>query len=205
MTKRIFDLSVSSLLLIALSPIFAVLAALVAIRLGRPVLFKQQRPGLNGEPFMLYKFRTMRDLRGPDGKLLPDADRITPLGRRLRSSSLDELPEFWNVLKGEMSLVGPRPLRMEYLSRYTPDQARRHLVKPGITGLAQIGGRNALSWEEKFALDIEYVDTHTLATDMAILLRTFRALFSRRGISHGDHATMPEFWGTEDPSSDGRG
>jgi lipopolysaccharide/colanic/teichoic acid biosynthesis glycosyltransferase len=177
----------------------AMAAAAVAIRatMGAPVLFRQQRPGLHGKPFGLYKFRTMTDARGPDGELLPDAERLTPVGRFIRSTSLDELPQLLNVLKGEMSLVGPRPLLMRYLPRYSPRQARRHEVKPGITGLAQVRGRNTLSWNEKFEFDVQYVDEWSLALDARILLETVGRVLKREGISSGAHATMPEFMGTE--------
>ena len=187
--------------LVALSPVLVGLGAAVAWKLGRPVLFRQVRPGLDGEPFEMVKFRTMTDVRGPNGALLPDADRLTPFGRFLRSSSLDELPELWNVLKGDMSLVGPRPLLMRYLDRYTPEQARRHEVRPGITGLAQVSGRNALSWDEKFALDVWYVDHRSLALDLKILAQTVLKVMRRDGVSATDHATMPEFTGSLDASS----
>ena len=163
--------------------------------MGSPVLFKQQRPGLHGKPFMMSKFRTMTDARDGDGNLLPDADRLTRLGRFLRSTSLDELPELFNVLKGDMSLVGPRPLLMRYLDRYTPEQARRHEVRPGITGWAQINGRNALSWEDKFTLDVWYVDHCSLLLDMRIILQTIWKVLRREGISQEGEATMSEFMG----------
>ena len=159
------------------------------------MLFRQTRPGLHGQPFEMVKFRTMTDARDADGHLLPDAERLTSFGRFLRGASLDELPELWNVLRGEMSLVGPRPLLMRYLGRYTPEQARRHAVRPGITGLAQVSGRNALSWDEKFALDLEYVDRVSFGLDVRILLRTLAKVVRREGISAGQHATMPEFMG----------
>ena len=199
--KRLLDTSVAALGLAVLSPVLGAVALAVAGRLGRPVLFRQVRPGLGGEPFEMVKFRTMTDACGPDGELLPDADRLTPLGRFLRSSSLDELPELWNVLKGDMSLVGPRPLLMRYLDRYTPEQARRHEVRPGITGLAQVSGRNALSWDEKFALDVWYVDHRSLALDLKILGQTVLKVMRRDGVSATDHATMPEFTGSLDASS----
>jgi len=172
-------------------------AAAVAIRreLGPPVLFRQQRPGQGGRPLSLLKFRTMRNGVDASGRVLPDASRLTPLGRRLRAWSIDELPELWNVLRGEMSLIGPRPLLMEYLDRYTPAQARRHEVRPGMTGWAQVSGRNALSWEEKFELDVWYVDHVSLGLDLRILWRTVRAVIGRDGISAAGHETMPEFRG----------
>jgi len=163
--------------------------------MGRPVLFWQMRPGKDNVPFRMVKFRSMRDVTGPSGDLVPDAERLTPLGRRLRSTSLDELPELWNVLKGEMSLVGPRPLLMEYLYLYTPEQARRHEVRPGITGWAQVNGRNALSWEEKFTLDVWYVDNRTAWLDLKIILTTLVKIVQREGISAADEATMPKFTG----------
>ena len=199
--KRLLDTSVTALGLVVLSPVLGAVALAVASRLGRPVLFRQIRPGLHGRPFEMVKFRTMTDVRGPDGELLPDADRLTPFGRFLRSSSLDELPELWNVLKGDMSLVGPRPLLMRYLDRYTSEQARRHEVRPGITGLAQVSGRNALSWEDKFALDVWYVDNRSLALDMKILAQTLLRVVRRDGVSAADHATMPEFTGSLDADS----
>ena len=169
--------------------------AVLEERIGAPVFFRQQRPGLHGQPFQMVKFRTMTDARGPDGALLPDAERLTPFGRFLRSASLDELPELWNVLRGDMSLVGPRPLLMEYLPLYTPEQARRHAVRPGITGWAQVNGRNALSWEEKFALDVWYVDHQSLALDIRILWLTARKVLAREGISAAGEATMGKFTG----------
>ncbi|WP_461393249.1 sugar transferase [Deferrisoma sp.] len=182
--------------LILAGPVCAVLSALVRAKLGTPVFFRQVRPGMHGRPFVMYKFRTMTDARGPDGELLPDAERLTPFGRWLRSTSLDELPELFNVLKGEMSLVGPRPLLMEYLPLYTPEQARRHEVKPGITGWAQVNGRNALTWEEKFRLDVWYVDNQSLWLDLKILLLTLKKVLLREGISAAGEATMPRFTGT---------
>ncbi|MFN7015818.1 MAG: sugar transferase [Fimbriimonadales bacterium] len=193
--KRGMDVAVSGLLLIALAPLLIGLALLVWRQLGRPILFRQARPGLHGKPFVMYKFRTMTEARDAHGNPLPDSERLTPFGRWLRATSLDELPELLNVLKGEMSLVGPRPLLMEYLERYTPEQARRHEVKPGITGWAQIHGRNALSWEEKFQLDVWYVDNWSLWLDVKILWRTVWIVLKREGISAEGHATMPEFRG----------
>ena len=197
MTKRIFDLLLLLLGAVFWIPVLMLIAVLVACKLGRPVFFRQKRPGLNGKPFMLRKFRTMTDARGADGQLLPDAERLTPFGRWLRSSSLDELPELLNVLKGEMSLVGPRPLLMQYLERYSPRQARRHEVPPGITGWAQINGRNAISWEEKFEMDVWYVENRSLWLDLKILFLTFYKVFRREGISAPGSATAPEFMGTE--------
>jgi sugar transferase EpsL len=196
LVKRLFDLAVAGTALVATAPLLAGVAALVRLRMGGPVLFRQVRPGLHGRPFTIWKFRTMRDARDEHGRPLPDEARITRLGQFLRETSLDELPELLNVLGGSMSLVGPRPLLVEYLERYTPAQARRHLVKPGITGWAQIHGRNALSWEEKFALDTWYVDHQSLGLDLHILLRTVLAVLRREGIAHEGSATMPPFMGT---------
>lgn len=196
--KRLLDLLGASFGLIAFGPLMLYLAFRVWREMGSPVLFRQVRPGLHGKPFVMYKFRTMTDERDAEGKLLPDEKRLTPLGRFLREHSLDELPEFINVLKGEMSLVGPRPLLMEYLERYTPEQARRHEVKPGITGWAQVNGRNALSWEEKFKLDVWYVDNWSLLLDIKILLMTLVKVLRREGISAEGHATMPEFKGNKE-------
>ena len=195
--KRTFDLLVSLILLILLSPVMLVIAVLVRIKLGRPVLFSQERPGLHGRLFRLYKFRTMRDARGADDRLLPDEERLTKFGRFLRASSLDELPELFIVLKGEMSLVGPRPLLIAYLERYTPEQARRHEVLPGITGWAQVNGRNALSWESKFKLDVWYVDNRSFWLDLKILFLTLWKALKREGISAPGSATAPEFMGSE--------
>jgi lipopolysaccharide/colanic/teichoic acid biosynthesis glycosyltransferase len=194
-TKRLLDLVLTLPGLIVISPLLAVIAMLIRVRLGRPVFFRQVRPGLRSEPFLVYKFRTMSDLRTADGRLLPDQVRLTGLGRFLRSFSLDELPELFNVLKGEMSLVGPRPLLMEYLSRYSPEQARRHDVLPGITGWAQINGRNALTWEQKFAHDVWYVDHRSMALDVRILAQTLVKTVLREGISQPGHATAEEFKG----------
>jgi lipopolysaccharide/colanic/teichoic acid biosynthesis glycosyltransferase len=175
-------------------------AAAVRLRLGSPVLFRQRRPGLHGRPFEMLKFRTMLDATDGAGNPLPDADRLTPLGRFLRATSLDELPELWNVLRGEMSLVGPRPLLMEYLPLYTPEQARRHEVRPGITGWAQVNGRNAISWEEKFRMDVWYVDRRTFALDLKILLLTAKKVVVREGISQQGQATMERFLGSANRS-----
>ncbi len=193
--KRVFDLLASAVGLLILAVPLAVLAWQVRRKLGSPVLFTQVRPGLHGKPFRMVKFRTMTDERDASGALLPDAQRLTPFGRFLRSSSLDELPELWNVLKCEMSLVGPRPLLMEYLPLYTPDQARRHEVRPGITGWAQVNGRNAISWADKFALDVWYVDHRSLWLDVRILWMTVRKVLVRDGISAAGEATMPRFEG----------
>jgi sugar transferase EpsL len=193
--KRLLDLSLTVPALIVLSPLLGVLAVLVRVKHGTPILFCQKRPGRHGQPFMLYKFRTMSDARDPQGRLLLDADRLTPLGRFLRGTSLDELPEFFNVLKGEMSLVGPRPLLMHYLDRYTPEQMRRHDVRPGITGWAQINGRNAITWPEKFALDVWYVDHLSFGLDVKIILLTVWKTLRREGISQPGQATMEEFMG----------
>ncbi|MBD9400647.1 sugar transferase [Comamonas sp. CMM02] len=194
--KRLFDFAAALLGLMALALPLCVLAWLVRRKLGSPVLFRQVRPGLHGQPFEMVKFRTMTDARGPDGALLPDAERITLFGRFLRASSLDELPELWNVLKGDMSLVGPRPLLMEYLPLYTPEQARRHTVRPGVTGWAQVNGRNAISWEEKFALDTWYVDHQSLVLDIKILWLTVKKVLVREGISAVGEATMGKFTGS---------
>lgn len=194
--KRAIDLVVSAAGLLSASPALLGAAALVRATLGAPVFFRQQRPGRHGQPFFIYKFRTMTDERDAQGHLLPDAQRLTRLGKFLRASSLDELPQLWNVLKGEMSLVGPRPLLMQYLERYSARQAKRHDVPPGITGLAQVRGRNSLSWEEKFELDVEYVENWSLVLDLQILAETALRVVDRRGISQGGHATMPEFMGS---------
>ncbi|MBI2747502.1 MAG: sugar transferase [Burkholderiales bacterium] len=193
--KRLFDLIVAISALAVLALPLLVLYAMVRRQLGSPVLFRQVRPGLRGRPFMMVKFRTMTDERGPDGELLPDARRLTAFGRFMRASSLDELPELWNVLRGEMSLVGPRPLLMEYLPLYSPEQARRHEVRPGITGWAQVNGRNAVSWEERFKLDVWYVDHRSLWLDLRILWLTVRKVLVREGISAQGEATMPRFTG----------
>jgi len=193
--KRIFDLLFALSALIVLSPIFAIAALMVRMRLGSPVFFRQIRPGLHGKPFVMLKFRTMADTRDDQGNLLPDAERLTRLGIFLRRTSIDELPELINVLKGDMSLVGPRPLLMQYLERYNSEQARRHEAKPGITGWAQINGRNALAWEERFQLDVWYVDHWNLLLDVKILFITLWKILKREGISFPGHATMEEFKG----------
>lgn len=195
MLKRLLDILGSGFGLLLLSPVILILAWMIRHRLGSPVLFHQVRPGLQGSPFRMIKFRTMRDAVGPDGQPLPDAERMTPFGRLLRSTSLDELPELWNVLKGDMSLVGPRPLLMEYLPLYSPEQARRHEVRPGVTGWAQINGRNALSWEDKFRLDVWYVDHQSLWLDLKILYLTVKKVLVRDGISAAGEATMSKFTG----------
>jgi sugar transferase EpsL len=196
MGKRIFDFLISLLALLLLSPLLGLLALLVRFELGSAVLFRQQRPGLRGKPFTLIKFRTMTDKRNAQGNMLPDAERLTKFGKFLRASSLDELPELWNVLKGEMSLVGPRPLLMQYLPLYTPEQARRHEVRPGITGWAQVNGRNALTWEEKFALDVWYVDNHTFWLDLKIVFLTPWKIVKRESINQPGQVTMKPFTGS---------
>jgi sugar transferase EpsL len=195
--KRLLDIVLSGVALIVLAPVLIALAALVRLKLGRPVLFRQTRPGLDGVPFEMIKFRTMTDQRDASGRLRPDDERLTPFGRFLRATSADELPELWNVLKGEMSMVGPRPLLMQYLERYTPRQRRRHEVRPGITGWAQVNGRNALSWDEKFELDVWYVDNRSFLLDLKILAMTLRQVVRKQGISSAGHATMPEFMGSD--------
>lgn len=194
-TKRLIDIACSLAGLIIISPIFGITALLVAQKLGRPIFFKQSRPGLNGQIFTMYKFRTMIDKSDSSGRLLPDEKRLTSFGSFLRSTSLDELPELINVLKGDMSLVGPRPLLVRYLERYSPFQARRHEVRPGITGWAQVNGRNAISWEEKFSLDVWYVDNISFLLDMKIILMTLVKIVKREGISQKGQATMKEFTG----------
>lgn len=195
--KRAFDIVAAGLAIIVFAPFIVMIALLVRWRLGSPILFRQMRPGKDARPFEMLKFRSMTDTRDTEGRLLPDADRLTRFGRFLRSSSLDELPELWNVLKGDMSLVGPRPLLMEYLPLYSPHQARRHDVRPGLTGWAQINGRNALSWEQKFALDTWYVDNRSFWLDIKIIGRTIVGVLKRSGISAQGEATMPRFTGTE--------
>lgn len=194
--KRALDLALTIPALIILSPLLVLLALLVRIRLGSPILFRQQRPGLHGKPFTMYKFRTMTNARDADGKLLPTAVRITPFGRFLRKSSMDELPELFNVLRGDMSIIGPRPLRMEYLHRYTEEQMRRHCVMPGITGWAQIHGRNALTWEQKFNLDVWYVDHQSFWVDIVIICLTILQVVSQEGISPPGMETPEEFRGS---------
>jgi sugar transferase EpsL len=195
--KRLFDWLIALLALVILSPVLLVVALVVRRKLGVPVLFRQPRPGLHGQPFTVYKFRTMTDVRDAAGRLLPDAERLTKFGRFLRSTSFDELPELLNVLKGEMSLVGPRPLLMQYLERYTPEQARRHEVRSGITGWAQINGRNAITWEQKFELDVWYVDHVSFVLDIRIMALTVWKIFKREGVNQPGQATMQEFKGTK--------
>ncbi len=195
--KRLFDIVLSSAAIVVTSPVLAVLSVMVAKKLGRPVIFKQERPGYKGKVFKLYKFRTMTDERDEKGELLPDEKRLTSFGKKLRSTSLDELPEFFNILKGDMSFVGPRPLLVQYLPLYNKEQARRHDVLPGLTGWAQVNGRNAISWEEKFKLDVEYVDGISFLFDIRILLMTVKSVLKREGISQAGEATMEFFKGTK--------
>jgi len=195
MLKRAFDIGFSACWLVGFAPLLFVVAILIRLKLGSPVLFVQERPGLRGRPFRMVKFRTMTDERGPDGELLSDAVRLTAFGKLLRATTLDEFPEMWNVLVGDMSVVGPRPLLMRYLGRYDAFQARRMEVKPGVTGWAQVNGRNALSWDEKFALDVWYVDNRTFGLDMRIVVKTFFKVFARSGINATNAATMEEFRG----------
>jgi lipopolysaccharide/colanic/teichoic acid biosynthesis glycosyltransferase len=196
--KRAFDVVAAGAGLLLLSPLLLVVGGVVRVTLGTPVLFRQVRPGLRGRPFTLYKFRTMRDATGPDGAPRPDAERLGRVGRFLRSTSLDELPELLNVLRGDMSLVGPRPLLMEYLPRYSAEQARRHDVRPGLTGWAQVNGRNAVPWEEKFRMDVWYVDHRSFGLDLRILARTVGKVFRREGISQAGEATAAPFTGNTD-------
>lgn len=198
LVKRGFDLLVTILLLLLLSPVFLIIACLVVVKHGRPVFFRQQRPGYRARPFKILKFRTMTNARDAAGQLLPDADRLTPLGRFLRSSSLDELPELINVIRGEMSWVGPRPLLMQYLERYSAEQARRHDVLPGISGWAQVNGRNVLTWEDKFRLDVWYVDHWSFCLDIKILILTVWKVLRREGINQPGQATAEEFMGSTD-------
>ncbi len=198
MIKRLFDIIVSLCLLIGLSPIIMLSALLVKSRLGSPIFFKQTRPGKNGKPFAMIKFRTMLDALDREGNPLPDGERLTPFGKKLRASSIDELPELWNVLKGEMSLVGPRPLLMEYLPLYNAEQKRRHKVKPGLTGWAQVNGRNAISWEDKFKLDLWYVDNQSFWLDIKILFLTVKKVLIKDGISGEGEVTMSKFTGNHD-------
>lgn len=195
--KRIFDILGSFLALVIFSPLLILLYFKIKKQMGTPVLFRQERPGLNGKPFNMVKFRSMKDALDKDGNEISDKDRITPLGAKLRSSSMDELPEFWNVLKGEMSIVGPRPLLMEYLPLYSNEQARRHDVRPGVTGWAQINGRNSVSWEEKFKLDVWYLENRTLWLDIKILWMTLKKVVKKDGISADGEATMSKFTGNE--------
>jgi lipopolysaccharide/colanic/teichoic acid biosynthesis glycosyltransferase len=195
--KRLFDFLAASLAVLVLALPLLPLAWLIRRKLGSPVFFTQVRPGLHGKPFKMVKFRTMTDERSPEGQLLPDVERLTPFGCWLRATSLDELPELWNVLRGDMSLVGPRPLLMEYLSIYTPEQARRHEVRPGITGWAQVNGRNSISWEDKFKLDVWYVGNQSLWLDIKILWLTVKKVLVRDGIRAQGEATMPRFTGSQ--------
>ncbi|MDN7131516.1 sugar transferase [Halomonas sp. MC140] len=197
MIKRLFDVVASITGLLLLAPVIAIIAWQISRKMGSPVLFRQTRPGLNGQPFEMVKFRTMKDAADVEVDPLPDSERLTPFGQFLRSSSLDELPELWNVLKGEMSLVGPRPLLMEYLPLYSAEQYRRHEVRPGVTGWAQINGRNAISWSDKFKLDLWYVDNRSLWLDMKILFLTVKKVVVRDGISAEGEATMTKFTGSD--------
>ncbi len=197
MLKRAFDIVASASALVVLSPVLAITAHKVKKELGSPVLFRQTRPGLHGKPFEMIKFRTMKDVTDEEGNALPDSERLTDFGKKLRASSLDELPELWNVLKGDMSLVGPRPLLMEYLPLYSAEQAKRHNVRPGVTGYAQVNGRNSLSWEDKFKLDTWYVEHQSLWLDMKILLKTVKKVIIKDGISAEGEATMTKFTGTK--------
>ena len=197
MLKRAFDIVASTSALVVLTPVLAITAYKVKKELGSPVLFRQTRPGLHGKPFEMIKFRTMKDATDKEGNALPDSERLTEFGKKLRASSLDELPELWNVLKGDMSLVGPRPLLMEYLPLYSAEQAKRHNVRPGVTGYAQVNGRNSLSWEDKFKLDIWYVEHQSLWLDMKILLKTVKEVIIKDGISAEGEATMTKFTGTK--------
>ena len=198
--KRLFDLTIALPGFIVLSPLLSCIALLVGAKLGSPVLFRQVRPGLDGKPFMIYKFRTMTDERDAEEHFLPDGERLPKLGIFLRAMSLDELPELWNVLKGDMSIVGPRPLLLQYVGRYSPEQARRHEVKPGLTGWAQVNGRNALSWDEKFEMDVWYVDHCSLALDLKIIGMTVLKVLKREGIAAKGHATAEEFMGSDQRS-----
>ncbi|HEU0134407.1 MAG TPA: sugar transferase [Allosphingosinicella sp.] len=203
--KRLFDIVASLALLILFCIPMAGVALAVAVKLGRPILFRQIRPGMGGQPFQMVKFRTLTDARGPDGELLEDSERVTPFGRKLRSTSLDELPELWNVLRGDMSLVGPRPLLMRYLPLYSPEQARRHDVRPGLTGWTAVKGRNALGWDEKLALDIWYVDNRSFLLDLKILAMTAAKVLSRSGVAAEGFDTAPEFRGSQAEPAPDRG
>ena len=197
MHKRLFDVLISAVSLFLLAPVIAMVAFQIRRKLGSPVLFRQVRPGKDGKSFEMVKFRTMRDAIDQDGNSLPDSERMTPFGTFLRSTSLDELPELWNVLKGDMSLVGPRPLLMEYLPLYTKEQYRRHVVRPGVTGWAQVNGRNAISWEDKFTLDVWYVDNHSFWLDLKIIYLTVKKVLVRDGVSAEGEATMSKFTGSD--------
>jgi len=196
--KRLFDISIGTFFLLLVTPIYLLLALLVRVKIGSPIFFTQTRPGLHSKAFTMIKFRTMTNARSTDGALLPDAERLTRFGRFLRVTSLDELPELWNVLKGDMSLVGPRPLLMEYLPLYSHEQAKRNEVRPGITGWAQVNGRNAISWEEKFKYDVWYVENHSFWLDMKIIWMTIKKVIAREGISADDEVTMPKFTGNKE-------
>lgn len=195
MLKRAFDIAASTSALVVLSPVLAITAYKVKKELGSPVLFRQIRPGLHGKPFEMVKFRTMKDATDKEGNALPNSERLTEFGKKLRASSIDELPELWNVLKGDMSLVGPRPLLMEYLPLYNAEQAKRHNVRPGVTGYAQVNGRNSLSWEDKFKLDIWYVEHQSFLLDMKILLKTVKKVIIKDGINQSEEVTMTRFTG----------
>ena len=195
MLKRAFDIAASASALVVLSPVLAITAHKVKKELGSPVLFRQTRPGLHGKPFEMIKFRTMKDATDKEGNALPDSERLTEFGKKLRASSLDELPELWNVLKGDMSLVGPRPLLMEYLPLYSAEQAKRHNVRPGVTGYAQVNGRNSLSWEDKFKLDTWYVEHQSFLLDLKILLKTVKKVIIKDGINQSEEVTMTRFTG----------
>ncbi|MDH0826649.1 sugar transferase [Acinetobacter johnsonii] len=202
MLKRLLDIVIASSALVLLSPVYALVAYKVKKNLGSPVLFRQVRPGLHGKPFEMVKFRTMKDALDAQGNPLPDSERLTPFGKMLRATSLDEMPELWNVIKGEMSIVGPRPLLMEYLPLYNLEQAKRHNVRPGITGYAQVNGRNAISWEKKFELDTWYVENRSLWLDFKIMLKTVQKVLSKDDISAEGEATMSKFTGTSEPKDD---
>ena len=197
MLKRAFDIAASTSALVVLSPVLAITAYKVKKELGSPVLFRQTRPGLHGKPFEMVKFRTMKDATDKEGNALPDSERLTDFGKKLRASSLDELPELWNVLKGDMSLVGPRPLLMEYLPLYNAEQAKRHNVRPGVTGYAQINGRNAIGWEEKFKLDLWYVENQSFILDIKIILSTVKKVLIKEGINQNDTVSMTRFKGND--------
>ena len=197
MLKRIIDITIASTALILLSPVYLIVAHKVKKNLGSPVLFRQVRPGLHGKPFEMIKFRTMKDALDAEGNPLPDSERLTPFGKMLRATSLDEMPELWNVIKGDMSIVGPRPLLMEYLPLYNKEQAKRHNVRPGMTGYAQVNGRNAISWEEKFKLDTWYVENKSTVLDFKIMLKTVQKVISKDDISEAGEATMTKFTGSK--------
>jgi sugar transferase EpsL len=196
--KRLLDSGIAIILLITISPLALLISVCILCIMGRPVLFRQKRPGLNGQPFILYKFRTLKEMRDKQGNYLPDADRITSMGKLLRRMSVDEIPQLVNVIKGEMSLVGPRPLLMEYLDRYTTEQARRHEVRPGITGWAQINGRNAISWEDKFELDVWYVKNQSFCLDMRIIFKTVMMVINGKGVSQEGSATAEPYLGVKE-------